>query len=74
MKLTIIFTSRIKQIFPKTLTLSESTFKIKAISLWTEIRNFAYVIIYLQTNIFARRPDCVRSLTLQIPRCYLTLF
>ena len=35
MKLTTIFISRSKQIYPKTLTVSESAFEMKVMSPWT---------------------------------------
>ena len=74
MKLTIFFISRTKQIFVKTLAVSESTFRIKAMLPWTLFRNFAYISSYLQTKIFARKRDCAISSTLQIPRYYSRLF
>ena len=54
MKLTSFFISETKQIYAKKLTVSESTFKIKAVLPYrVTSRNFVYVRSYLQTKTFA---------------------
>ena len=54
MKLTSFFISETKQIYAKKLTVSESTFKIKAVLPYSVTsRNFVYVRSYLQTKTFA---------------------
>ena len=51
MKLTAFFVSITKQIYAKTLTVFESTFKIKVMLPW--IQNFGCVNSCLQTKTFA---------------------
>ena len=51
MKLRTFFVSRTKQVYGKTLSVSESTFKVKVMSLW-HLMNFCLRSSYLQTKIF----------------------
>ena len=55
MKLTTFFVSRTKQIYTKALAVSESLFKIKAMSPWALFETL--VGSYLQTKIFAWKWD-----------------
>ena len=65
-KLTIFFISRTKQICAETLTVSESTFKLKAMSRWTLFE--ILLSSYLQTKIFARKQDFANSSKLLMAR------
>ena len=62
MKLTTFFISKTKQIYAKTLTVPESTLKIKAILPW-----ILFEILLTSAVIFARKQDCAISSKLQIP-------
>ena len=63
MKLTSYFISKTKQIYAKTLTVLESTFKMRAKLPWML---FEIVSSYLQRKISARKRDCAISSKLQI--------
>ena len=61
MKLITAFISKTKQIYTKTLTVSENRFHFL-----TPLE--LYVSSYLQTKTFARKRDCTISSKLQMPR------
>ena len=64
MKLITFFISRTKQIHAKTLTVSESAFKMMVMSPWTHFSNFC-----LRQQLFANKDFCTKIYSkLKTPR------
>ena len=68
MKLTNFFVSRTKQIYAKTLTVSESTFKVKRVSYRAFFEILLTSAVICKHKPFAWKRDCAISSKLQIPR------